>query len=474
MRTPILPVLIIGLVPHVAFAQGEAPIEDLLKVYPDGLTADRVSERAVSTSYVAKSYEAAVRSAEMRADAAWLNFFPRASGLARYTRLSELTPPVLGGGFNIVVTSAPPGTMNPSVISGGALTFPVVLNNWTFQGTLVVPISDYFLRINQAYTSATSSRDAARYDLATQRARAGADARVAFYSWLRARAGQVVNKLAYGEKKAHLTDAQNIFTVGRASKADVLRAETGVAAVELAIERQKNLVDYLEMQLRIAMHDPADAPYLPGESLETEIPTFQGNLQQLIQEARTARPEVKSIDCNIEAASKTASVQRAGMFPSLNALANVTLANPNQRVFPQADYFFTTWDASIQLTWSPNDAAISNRQSAAIEAQVDQLMAQKEATRDGITLEVTQAFQLIKEAQVSIDVGKRILASAQEAYRVAHELFVNGSGTSTTLADAEGELNNSRLGMLNAQVDLRIARVRLEHAVGRDVPKLMP
>ncbi len=63
---------------------------------------------------------------------------------------------------------------------------------------------------------------------------------------------------------------------------------------------------------------------------------------------------------------------------------------------------------------------------------------------------------------------QRQLESAQEGYRVARELFNNGRGTATTLIDAEIVLAQTRFDRLNAQADGRIARVRLEHATGRD------
>jgi outer membrane protein TolC len=40
--------------------------------------------------------------------------------------------------------------------------------------------------------------------------------------------------------------------------------------------------------------------------------------------------------------------------------------------------------------------------------------------------------------------------------------------TSTTLTDAETELTRARLQTVNARVDARVARVRLDHALGRD------
>jgi outer membrane protein TolC len=65
----------------------------------------------------------------------------------------------------------------------------------------------------------------------------------------------------------------------------------------------------------------------------------------------------------------------------------------------------------------------------------------------------------------------RELDSATEAYRVARDLFKTGRGTSTTLADALGELTKARIDALDAHVDARIARVRLEHAIGNDLPE---
>ena len=463
MRTLSLSLLpLLALVPRVALAQApqpdikrEAAPTDLLKATPDGLTADRVSERAVATSYSAKASEEALRGAAARVDAAWANFLPRLSLLARYTRLSDYTSrPFVFGGMAFA---------NP---------FQPILDNWTLQASITVPISDYFLRINQVYSASTLSRDAARFDVAAARAKAGADGRVAYYTWLRARGGQVVAIQALSDQKTHLTDAKNVFTVGRASKADVLRAETAVAAAELTVERAKNLVELTDKQIHIAMHE-GDTAFVPGESLDAPVPLFQGNLQQLIQEATTARMEVRSIEANAAAAGKSATATRAGILPQLAGVASVTGANPNARLVPTSAEWFPTWDVSLHLTWSPNDVFISAKQGASIDAQADQLMAQRDVVRDGITLEVTQAYQQVKEAEFALDTGKRELTSAQEAYRVAHELFINGSATSTTLTDSETELTRARLDLLNAQVDARVARVRLEHAAGRDA-KLSP
>ncbi len=454
----------------------EAVPVDLVRIEASGLTADQVGARAAATSFSAKAQQETLKGAAARVDAAWASFLPRLSALGRYTRLSDFTPPAFFAASPFPSVYAPPGTAGQ--ISPGTPLFavtppspsiPLVLNNWLLQGTVTVPISDYFLRIDQTFTAATHQRDAVRLDATAARTKSMADGKVAFYTWLRARGAAAVAEQALGDQKTHLTDAKNQFAVGNASRADVLRAETAVAAAELQVERSKNLADLSEKQVRQAMHLPAEQNIAPGESLDTPPPPpIQGSLPALTQEALTSRVEIKSIDFNAAAAREQAKVANAGKYPVVSAFGDAILGNPNQRRFPQTQEWFPTWDVGVQATWSPNDFFTASPSTMDAESRASAAEANKGVIRDGIEIEVMQAWQSIHEQEVALESTKRQLASATEAYRVARELFNNGRATSTTLTDAETELTRARLDALNATVDARVARVRLEHALGRD------
>jgi outer membrane protein TolC len=425
---------------------------ELVRAQPGGITSDRVGARAATTSWNAASSQETLRGAEARVDEAWASFLPRLSVLGKYTKLSKFTPPSFSTGQ--------PGQ--------GSLSIPLVLDNWLLQGTLTVPISDYFFRIDQTYTSATHSEEAARWDIITARSGSASNGRVAYYTWLRNRGAVIVAVQALNDQKTHLRDARNQFAAGNASKADVLRAETSLASAELALERARNLADLSEKQLRVAIHAPDEEPLAPGEDLEAPVAPLQGNLKQMQREAFAGRPEIKSADANAAAARQLAIAAKAGRYPSLSAFADLIAGNPNPRYFPQTQQTNTTWDLGAQITWSPNDVLLANGSVSDNESRAAAIEANKNNVRDGIEVEVTQDWQAVREADFSIDASTRELASAEEAYRVQRELFNNGRGTSTTLTDAETDLTRARLDLLNARADVRIARIRLEHALGRD------
>jgi outer membrane protein TolC len=379
-------------------------------------------------------------------------------------------------GVNSIYTTQQPGTgpFDPTqaFLFPSAISFPLVLNQWLLQANITVPISDYFLRLDQQYTSATHSRDALRYDAIAARAKSASDGKVAFYTWLRARGAVVVAVQTLNDQRTHLRDAENEFAAANASKADVLRAQTAVSSAELAVERAKNLADLTEVQVRIAMHAPEEQHLAPGESLLSAPAPFQGDLKQLTQEAMSARYEIKSIDSNAQAARLQVDVVNAGKYPVLSGFGDVIYGNPNPRRFPASQDGFTTWDVGAQIVWSPNDLLTASPLAADAQSKLSALEAQRMVTRDGIEVEVMQAWQQVKEADFAIESTKQELVSAIEASRVARQLFLAQRGTATTLTDAETDLTRARLDQLNALADARIARVRLDHALGRDVRPL--
>ena len=444
-----------------------APTE-LVEVTANGVTAETVGVRAAQTSYSAKQAMENLRGAAARVDQAWSAFLPRLTATASYTRLSDFAPPSFGTG-NIVGTLAPAGTINPNPTIAAALVIPLVLDNYLLQARITVPISDYFLRLDQSYTQQTRSQDAYRYDAISAKATAASNGKVSFYTWIRARGAVVVAEQALNDQRTHLKDVRNQFQVGYATRADILRGDTQVASAELALERAKNLSDLTEAQVRVAMHAPDEERLAPGEGLEPPPAPLQGNLKQFTVEAMSSRYEIKSIDANASAARQSVAYTKAGRYPQISAFADGIYANPNPRRFPQTNEWFPTWDVGAQLVWSPNDVILAGGQVTDAESRVTALEAQRGTIRDGIEIEVLQAYQAVKEADFAIGSSRRELESATEAYRVARELFYYQKSNATTLTDAETDLTRARLDLLNALADARIARVRLDHALGRDI-----
>jgi len=443
---------------------------------PGGLTSDTVATRAAATSFDVRSKRDDIEAAAAQVDQALVGYFPRLNLTGRYTRLSPIAVPGLG---NLVVSPTPGGLpgqppVDTTTLISQPFQFPVLLNQTLLQASLNVPLSDYLLRIPQGYAAATKNEKAAKLSEGAARLKAASDARVVYYTWVRAKLQEIVADQAYKQASAHLIDARHGFDAGTLSKADVLRFESQAASSLLLVERAKSLAEVTETQIRVAMHDPTPGAYEVGETVVGEQPTVAGteNLAALWSEAGAARLETKALQQTSDALREQAKVARAGNLPRLDAFGDAIYANPNQRIFPLENAFRATWDVGVQLTYSPNDIALAGASGKNLDARASSLISQREALEDGIRIEVTQARNALREAQATIESTAQGLAAAEEGYRVRRSLFRNGRATAVELTDAETDLTRSRLEAINARIDARIAKVRLEHAVGRDIVAL--
>jgi len=165
-----------------------------------------------------------------------------------------------------------------------------------------------------------------------------------------------------------------------------------------------------------------------------------------------------------------AKAARVRPMPHRNRYAQANYDNPTQRIFPSHEEFDLTWAAGAQVSWNLNsylDAAPHDDKWA---AQLRALDADRRSLELGVRVQVTAARQAVVLADRAYASTQRGLAAAEENYRVRQELLAAERATAIELIDAETELTRARIAAIDALIDRRIARARLAHVTGEDIP----
>ncbi|MBL9028749.1 MAG: TolC family protein [Myxococcales bacterium] len=473
----------------------EDPLLRALAPQPGGLTLAQVAREAVATSTAVRVRQADIEDAAGQTDQTLVQFFPRLTLGASYTRLSDIDQPSLGGGGAVVGTANEgPVTVGPCpdnpavqcVLDSGGLPaqaasfgfeFPVILNQYAFTGSINVPISDYFLRSVQAYNAAQHNEKSLELALAAERLNVAAQAKLALLNWVLARGATVVQNEALEAVKAQLADAKATFEVGNASQADVLRIEAQLAQAEYSLSQAQAAERVALSRLRTTIHAPSKRQLTIGVDVINvpKIPAF-GSEDELVQEAVQARLELESTAEARKALEEADSATAAGYWPRLDAFADGNLANPNPRIVPSREQFDFTWAVGARLTWSVNDTFATLGASRQARSRVARVDAQRDQLIDAIRVEVSEAHADISKAVPNIEAAARGVKAAEESLRVTKKLFAFGKATGTSLVDAQNAVTVARLQRLIAQVNLLGAIIRLEHATGRDraIPAVGP
>jgi outer membrane protein TolC len=407
-----------------------------------GLRAEDVAARTVATSPDLRRHKEEIAEAKAQLDRSLIAMFPRLSASAQYTRLSSIGSQSLGG-----------------------LSIPEQRDQTVWEPAITIPLLDYAMKLPQTYKAARLQHQSTALNEKASRLQTDADARVAYYEWARARLQRAVAEQSVEQARQHRKSVGDLFEVGNASRADVMRIEAQVASNELFLARAHRLEAVLEDQLRTLMHDDSGRPFEIGEDLRPALPA---SADSGLSQAWSNRLDLRALGEAADAARARSSAAFSAVLPRLNAFAKLTTANPNSRYFPSRDQFDTTWAAGLQLSWSPNDVADGRAAARQADAQAAQAAAQHDALRDAIRGQVEDAWQSLRAAESALASTARGLLAAEESHRVRRELFLQGRATSVELTDAETELTQARLDAIGARIDHREARVRLDHATGRD------
>src|SRR5262249_28778953 len=353
------------------------------------------ARRAVSTSFDVRAGRDDVAASQAAVSTAKAGYIPKLQGIARYTRLSDIGPQQLAPGDVVFA----PGAMGMIQITpetpliGVPLDLPSLVNNYTLQASLTIPLSDYFLRVAPSVSAAESAEDASEHNLRATDHNVDLNARTTYYNWVRARLQVSVAESAVETARGHLDDVQKAFNVGSASKADVLRVQSSLAQNQLNLVRAQNGAELAEVRLRTVMHDAGNEPLAIGEDVRADMPATDEDPAAAYKRALENRPELKSISASIEATRGREAVTRAAYLPRIDLVANAAYNDPNSRVFPSSDEFRGSWDISAQLTWTPTYAVLTRAQIRESEARAAQLEAQRYLTADNVRIEVWSDWQ---------------------------------------------------------------------------------
>jgi outer membrane protein TolC len=432
-----------------------------------GLTSDQVAKKATATSFAAAEKRHEVEAAVANVRSALYDFLPRLNVSASYFRLSKLEASPIG---NVVVApGAAAGPLAPGQqLVAAPIQFDGPRNATTFSAAFTLPLSDYVFRLCQSRDSAKAQLEGSQLLLEATRRKVAYDARALYYDWVRAELNAVVaaQNLSLGEE--HLSRLQAMAAADSAAPADVARVEATVAASEQVLAQARNLAALQMERVAIAMHDSTRRDYQIGEDLSA-APSERGapnEIAQLTLLAEQRRPELKGAQLKALAYEKGADAGFSRVLPRLDAIAQGTFANPNQRYFPPADEFHTSWQVGVQLSLSPTDNLIAKSQVRMARELAAGALAERGQLLDAVRMEVAEAVLAERTAQAGLKSSARRLSAAETSYRSRRERFQVGQATTVELTEAQTELFNARLDAIQAQVAIRLARARIAYVTG--------
>src|SRR4029453_8865399 len=172
----------------------------------------------------------------------------------------------------------------------------------------------------------------------------------AFWAVVTARAAVDVVDQGVTRSQANVADVRQRFTAGLVPPNEVASAEAQESRARMLAIEARNQRDVTTADLARLVGRA------PGENVEPvaalDAPATNGSgLDTLVAAARESRDERRALERLLESATDLRSAAAAGKLPNLSVAGGVDYARPNPRIFPRAERWDDSWDASINVRW---------------------------------------------------------------------------------------------------------------------------
>lgn len=284
----------------------------------------------------------------------------------------------------------------------------------------------------------------------------------AYFSYMANVALLGAERSATAEATANLAAAQQRDSVGLATIADVLQAQTALSQEQLNLETIQGELQTARGNLAAAMGIPANFAYDVGP-LQSAVPVRAVSVavDSLINDAINLRPDLKAARASAAAARADVRVVRSAALPSLSlgSTAGRTYANPS--IYGGGSYGLTL-GVSV-----PIFSGFSQQyNTAAAAARADAADAQADVLRQEVTTQVFTSYYSLQTAGQRVTTADALLASAVQSEQVAAGRYREGVGSIIDLLTAQSALANARAQQVQSRWQWYTALAQLAHDSG--------
>jgi outer membrane protein len=370
------------------------------------------------------------------------SFLPQVTGTATYTRID----PVVKLPFN-----------------GEVLQF-VPNNNYDFHLTAQYLLFDFGKNeatVKVAESQVQTAQDninVARRDLAFNAAQV-------YYNILFMRESIKVQDAQIASLKAHRNEMSKRVEAGVSTKFDVTTTDVRITQAQSTKLDLQNQLRNQQVQLARLLHKPAQAD-IPVKGRLTYEPQ-PVDMEAEVTKASNNRPEVKlARDAENTAALQARLIDKSFM-PTLGA--GVQAGGKNGYILPNIERIRFNTLGTVQLSVPIYDGGRNKKQRVEAAATSRAAVARTADTQEQIRADVRQAVNNMDFSQARHDNAQQQVAQATEALSKARDRYRYGVGQNLDVLDAETQLAQARLALVQAEYNYTLGQYQLRRATGEQI-----
>ncbi len=466
--------LILGMV--VLFFCGGGRAQNAVPV-PMSLNLDDCIKVGLENNLQIKMSEAGVKYAEGKLTSARSYLIPKVTASGLYTRMNTL-PEFKVGAPTMYPTSFPMANASTPLP-------PDHIHLFGFPGFEMANDREgdvYQAKIEGTYPIYTGGRTTEGYhasklelevsksDLTQSKQDLVFQIKQAYYQVLLAQEMVKVVDDSYDLMAKHSQQVKDLYKEGYVSNLDLLQVEAKLSAIKPQQIQVHNGLELARLGLKNALNLPPETEMevkgeLSFDSASEAQPGRVPELDQMVSQAMSNRPDLKSVSLRKEQTRSLVKIARAGYLPTVALFANYQW-NRGQEMPPNDTIWREGYQAGATASISIFDGFQTYGEMKAAKGQLEQVSYGEQALKTGVEIQVTAAYLNLESARESVDAEQKNVEAAEKNFQAAENRYREGMVNHLDVLDAEVGLTQARSSYLRAVSNYLIAKANLDKAVG--------
>jgi outer membrane protein len=344
-----------------------------------------------------------------------------------------------------------------SRITAGALNNPIIYER-AAAGVMVTQLITDFGRTTNLVSSANYAAKAENENAVATREQVLLAVDKAFYNALKAHAVLTVAQQTVNERQTVTNQVEALFKGKLKSELDFSFASVNLAQAKLLLLDAQNNENSAFATLSMVLGFPTLQSFQLVEETSPLTPP-PGNVDDLISQAFSARPEILSLQFQYQSAKKFQTAERDLLFPSIRALGAVgdtPVGNPAVAPSPSAlNNTYGAVGANVEIPLFNGFLYTARAREASLRAQATQERLLD--MRNLISRDVRTSWLNANTAYQRLAVTQQLLQQAKLALDLAQSRYNLGLGSIVELSQAQLQQTQAEISYAQAGYDYRLS-----------------
>ena len=414
------------------------------------LTLEQAIDTALDKNPALEAADSQIEVADAGVLRSTSGFLPKVTLSETWSRTDN---PLMALGTKLNEEIITPADFNPAVVNN-----PEAISNYNTRLSVTQPVfnggKEYIGRSQARLAKEASIQDRERTKQETVY-----NVIKAYYGLLLAKEYQRVALQSLDTSEANVRLAQARYKAGAVLQSDLLRAKVQLAEVREMLTRAENGVKLASAALNFAMGVQQGAEYEVSGALMSQ--DLNAELNKMIDEASTKRPDLLSMDLNRRSAEKSVAMARTDYLPNFNVMGQMDW-NSDKLAGDDAK----SWAVMAVLQWNLFDGLVTRSKVKEALATSSRMKSLEVQTRSAVQLQVRQAYYNVTASLDRITATASSVQEADEGLRIVQKRYETGMTTFVDVLGAENSLIRARTNALQALYDNNLAHAELKLAIG--------